>query len=291
MPFDREQLAGKLKRLAAQGVMVGTSSWKYEGWFDSLYDRSRYVWHGRFSNARFERDCLAEYAQIFPTVSVDATYYKFPGRASLEKLAAQVTPDFRFAFKVTDDITIKRFANLPRFGIRAGRENPNFLNATLFTDAFLASCEAIWPHVGLIMFEFSRFGSDEFAHGSDFVDALGEFLAKLPKGWPYGVELRNRHWLRPDFAALAAHGVTHIFNAWADMPPVGEQLALPGHETNPSLLAARFLLSEGRRYEEAVKQFSPYNQLKVPNPAGRAAAAELVWSDRRPPGFLSLSSL
>jgi hypothetical protein len=60
------------------------------------------------------------------------------------------------------------------------------------------------------------------------------------------------------------------------MPPVEEQMALAGSETNSSLLAARFLLREGRKYEDAVKRFSPYERLQDPNPAGRAAAAKLA---------------
>ena len=50
------------------------------------------------------------------------------------------------------------------------------------------------------------------------------------------------------------------------MPPVGEQMALPGSRTNPNLLAARFLLKPGRKYEEAVKTFQPYDRVKEPNP-------------------------
>jgi hypothetical protein len=75
---------------------------------------------------------------------------------------------------------------------------------------------------------------------------------------------------------LARHGVTHIYNAWEDAPPVAEQIALPGSETNPQLLAARFLLREGRSYEQAVKRFSPYTKVQEPNPEGRAAAAALA---------------
>ena len=41
------------------------------------------------------------------------------------------------------------------------------------------------------MFEFSRFGPDDFARGAQFVEALDGFLGKLPKGWPYAVELRE----------------------------------------------------------------------------------------------------
>ncbi|HEX7619301.1 MAG TPA: hypothetical protein VF480_11360 [Verrucomicrobiae bacterium] len=34
MAFDREQMKKKAAALAAKGVYVGTSSWKYEGWFE-----------------------------------------------------------------------------------------------------------------------------------------------------------------------------------------------------------------------------------------------------------------
>ena len=44
------------------------------------------------------------------------------------------------------------------------------------------------------------------------------------------------------------------------MPPVGEQMALPGSRTNPELTAARFLLKPGRKYDDAVKAFQPYDR-------------------------------
>lgn len=273
----REPFAARLRHLAAQGVFLGTSSWKYPGWFGTIYDRDRYVWRGRFSEARFERNCLAEYAEVFPAVSVDATFYRFPTETMLRELAAQVPDGFRFGFKVTDEITLKRWPHVPRSGARAGLVNPRFLDAALFTDAFLGPLDAIRAKVGLVMLEFTRFGLEDFARGGDFAMALDAFFSRVPSGWPLGVELRNRQWLQPDyFAVLARHGVTHIFNAWADMPPVGEQMALPGSETNPSLLAARFLLREGRRYEEAVKQFSPYRELQEADAEGRVSATKLI---------------
>jgi hypothetical protein len=36
MPFDREQMRLKVKALADEGVFIGTSSWKYEGWLNQL---------------------------------------------------------------------------------------------------------------------------------------------------------------------------------------------------------------------------------------------------------------
>jgi uncharacterized protein YecE (DUF72 family) len=275
--FDRESLKQRLHSLASEGVFIGTSSWKYSGWRGMLYNEARYVYRGKFAEKRFERDCLAEYAEVFKTVCVDAAYYRFPTEKYLAGLASQVPADFQFAFKVTDAITLKRFHNHPRHGRKAGRENPDFLNADVFARGFLRPSESIRPHVGLMMFEFSKFYSSDFEHGRDFIAALDNFLSKLPKGWPYGIELRNKSWLKPEyFDCLSRHNVTHVFNSWTDMPPIGEQVELPGSETNPDLTAARFLLKPGRSYEEAVKNFQPYDSIKEVNEAARKAGAKLI---------------
>jgi uncharacterized protein YecE (DUF72 family) len=100
-PFDKVRLRERLAGLADRGVFVGTSSWKYPGWVGTVYDESRYQYRGKFAKSRFEQACLAEYAEVFKTVCVDAAYYTFPSRESLEGLAAQVPADFKFGFKVT----------------------------------------------------------------------------------------------------------------------------------------------------------------------------------------------
>jgi uncharacterized protein YecE (DUF72 family) len=267
--------------LAAKGVFVGTSSWKYEGWFGQLYTPANYEYRGKVAKTRFERDCLREYAEVFKTVSVDAAYYDFPRREYLQNLADAVPNNFRFGFKVTDAVTIKKFPNLARFGAKAGQPNPNFLNAELFVGAFLKPCEEIREKVGVLMFEFSRFWPSDYEHGRDFVADLDKFLDELPKGWPYAIEMRNKHWLAPEyFGSLARHGVTHIFNSWDAMPPVSEQMAIPGSRTNPNLIAARFLLKPGRKYEEAVKKFEPYDRVQEPNDDARVAGAKLIADGR-----------
>ena len=63
---------------------------------------------------------------------MDAGYYHFPSEKWIGGPCAQVPEHFRFGFKITDEITIKEFPNLPRFGSRAGTANSNFLNAVLF---------------------------------------------------------------------------------------------------------------------------------------------------------------
>ncbi len=143
MQFDRERMKVKAAELAGKGVFIGTSSWKYEGWFGQLYTPARYEYRGKVAKTRFERDCLSEYAEVFKTVCVDAAYYSFPRREYLQGLADQVPSDFRFGCKVTDEITTRKFPNLDRFGLRAGKPNENFLNADLFATAFLKPCEDI----------------------------------------------------------------------------------------------------------------------------------------------------
>lgn len=167
--------------------------------------------------------------------------------------------------------------SLARFGSRAGQANANFLNADLFVRAFLHPCESIRDKVGILMFEFSRFHPLDFAHGREFVAGLDEFLGKLPKGWPYGIEMRNKHWLHVEyFSCLAQLGVSHVFDSWEVMPSVGVQIALPGSRTNTELVAARFLLKPSRRYEDAVKSFQPYDTTKEVNDEARAAGAALI---------------
>ena len=276
-PFDREQLREQLAGLASKGVYLGTSSWKYPGWVGTVYDGSRYLYRGKFAKSRFEQACLAEYAEVFKTVCVDAAYYTFPNRASLEGLAAQVPADFRFGFKVTDAITVKRFPNLPRFGARKGTVNENFLNADAFAGRFLEPCEAIRSHVGVLIFELSRFHRADYQDMRQFIADLDTFLSRLPKGWPYGIEMRNDIWLGPDYLdCLARHEGAHVFNSWTDMPSVSEQLALAGSHTNPELVAARFLLTPGKTYERTIQDFEPFDSIKNVDEAARAAAAELI---------------
>lgn len=282
MAFDRESIQRRAAQLAANGIFIGTSSWKYEGWIGQLYTPSRYEYRGKVAKTRFQRDCLSEYATVFKTVCVDAAYYDFPRPDYLQRLTDQVPDDFRFGFKVTDALTIKKFPKLARFGARAGQVNADYLNADLFATAFLKPCETIREKLGVLMFEFSRFWPSDYPHGRDFLSDLETFLERLPRGWPYAVEMRNRLWLRREyFNCLARHGVAHVFNSWNAMPAVSEQMAMPGSRTHPGLVAARFLLKPGRSFEEAVRAFQPYDRTVEINDEARKAGASLIVEGER----------
>jgi len=275
--FDLAFYRSRLAALAEKGIFVGTSSWKYPGWLGQIYTPQRYEYRGKFANTRFERECLREYAETFRTVCFDGAYYTFTSEAKLREMADQVPANFRFAFKVTDELTLKRFPSLPRFGNRGGKENVNFLNAPMCVDLFLGPMEAIRSKVGPIIIEFSKFYPSDYARGGDFIADLDRFFSALPKGWPYCVELRNRKWLGPDYlACLQKHGVAHVYNNWTDMPSVAEQIGTVGEQRTDALTVARFLLKPGRKYEEAVLRFKPYTRTQEVNDEGRAALAALI---------------
>jgi uncharacterized protein YecE (DUF72 family) len=275
--WTRDKLGAELSRLAADGIFFGTSSWKYSGWRGHIYTDDRYIYRGTFSENRFDRLCLSEYAEVFPTVCVDAAYYKFPEEKWLDGMVSQVGEGFRFALKVTDLITIKNFPNLPRFGPRAGQGNPEFLNCESFQKNFLTPCEPFRENIGLLIFEFSRFSNADYSRGRDFLTDLESFLRALPKGWPYGVEIRNPGFLRAEyFAVLSQYNVCHVFNSWQGMPAIGEQMEHPEAFAHSSLVAGRFLLKPGRKYEQAVKMFQPYAEVREVYPEGRAAGAALA---------------
>ena len=290
MIIDRQQIAQEATLLAERNIYIGTSSWKYDGWLGQLYSPERYAYRGKLAKSRFEAGCLEEYAETFRTVCVDAGFYRFPDERYIEKLSGQVPEGFRLSFKVTDEITLKNFPHHARHGERAGKPNSNFLNADLFSKAFLAPLTPHREKIGVLMFEFGHLYKRDFEQGRDFVSALDGFLGQLPQGWQYGVEIRNKEFLRPGyFEVLHGHGVAHVFNSWTGMPPVEEQMQIEGSFT-ADFFAARFLLRPGRKYEEAVKCFSPYEKIQDPYPEGREAIKRMTAKSTKRPSYLFVNN-
>ncbi|HET9320341.1 MAG TPA: DUF72 domain-containing protein [Bryobacteraceae bacterium] len=274
--FDRDALAARLKDLAARHIYIGGSSWKYEGWLGQIYNRSNYLTRGRFSQKLFSERCLREYAQTFPTVCGDFAFYQFPSEEFWRRLFLQTPPDFRFAFKVPEQITCKVFPAHARYGAQAGIDNESFLDAGLLKDSFLRALEPYRDRTALLIFEFGSFSEKTFAGVSEFLERLDPFLGQLPPGFRYAVEIRNPDFLERDyFQCLRSHHVAHVFNAWSRMPELRHQMAMPDSFT-ADFLVSRALLRQGRSYEEAVQLFSPYTEVKEPNPEVRASLRDMI---------------
>ena len=274
--FDRDGLRDRLRGLAARGVYVGGSSWKYEGWVGQIYSRSRYLTRGKFSKRLFEDTCLGEYATVFPAVCGDFSFYQFPSEAFWAKLFRQTPETFRWGFKVPEQITVESWPVHPRYGALAGLENPTFLDADLFEQAFLKTIEPWRRQVGVLIFEFGTFRQKSFETVGQFAARLDAFLERLPAGWRYAVEVRNADFLAaPYFDCLRAHNVTHVYNAWTRMPGIDEQIAIPGSSTS-DMIVTRALLRRGRPYEDAVRMFSPYDRVQEMNEPVRQGLRELI---------------
>ena len=255
-------------------VRLGTSSWAYDGWKDQVYRQA-------YPKNRFATDCLREYAayeygghRLFRTVGVDHSFYRPPTAAQWAALAAQVPDDFRICSKVWEEVTIPAYADHPRYGAKAGRPNQRFLDAALFAETVLDPLrEGLSGRAGPLIFEFQRVGLDP----TSFVKALDRFLAALPGGQPYAVEVRNPLILGPRYAdLLRAHRVAHVYNHWTFMPPLAAQHEKLGRRFTAACSVIRLLTPLGLAHAEAVRRFAPYDRLVAPQPRMRADVLALI---------------
>ncbi|MBX3235619.1 MAG: DUF72 domain-containing protein [Nitrospiraceae bacterium] len=255
-------------------IRFGTSSWAYEGWQGQVYQRT-------YPTSRFSKDSLAEYATyeydghpLFRTVGIDHTFYRPASAAQLRHYAAQVPPNFHFCSKVWEELTIPAYANLPRYGAKAGKPNPRFLDPGTFHDLVLGPfVESLPGRLGPFIFEFQRTGLEP----AQFLDALDAFLGKLPPGYPYAVEIRNPAILGRRYRdILGAHRVGHTYNHWTGMPPLLVQHRLLEEQFTAPFLVMRLLTPLGLAFAKAVERYAPYNQIVKAQPEMRREAAVLA---------------
>ncbi len=280
-PLDRRRLAERLRHLADENIFIGTSSWKYEGWLGQIYTRDRYLVRGVFSQRRFQAECLAEYAETFPVVGGDFSFYQFPSESYWRRLFASAPETLLFGLKVPEQITVKIWPGHQRYGAQAGQANPSFLSVELLERAFLRPLQPYRQRLAVLIFEFGAFSRQSYAGASEFLRDLDRFLEALPAGFRYCVEIRNPEYLGPAyFECPRRHGAAHVFNAWTRMPELATQLRFREAFT-ADFTVCRALLRRGRSYEEAVKLFAPYDQIKEPHPQGREALRTLIQMARR----------
>ncbi len=257
-----------------ENVRLGTSSWAYEGWQGQVYRQA-------YAKNRFAKDCLREYAAyeyggrcLFRTVGVDHSFYRPPTAAQWATSAAQVPDGFRICSKVWEELTIPAYADHPRYGTKAGRANPRFLDAALFAEMVLAPFrEGLGGHAGPLIFEFQRTGLEP----GMFVAALDRFLAALPDGQSYAVEVRNPLILGQRYAdMLRAHRVAHVYNHWTSMPPLAVQHEKLGRRFPAACAVVRLLTPLGLAHADAVRRYAPYNRLVAPQPRMRIDVLALI---------------
>jgi uncharacterized protein YecE (DUF72 family) len=152
-------------------VLVGTSGYNYPEWRGTFYPE-------KFSTAKM----LAYYAERFPTVEINYTFYRMPTEKLLAGWAAGTPEKFSFTLKaprrITHDAKLQRCEEL--------------------VEAFCTTARTLGPKLATLLFQLPpNFKKD--------VAVLRSFLALLPEGTRAAFEFRHASWFDPDvFEALRA---------------------------------------------------------------------------------------
>ncbi|HEX9942984.1 MAG TPA: DUF72 domain-containing protein [Thermoanaerobaculia bacterium] len=264
-PEEVETLGRELPR----GVYLGGSTWSFPGWVGLVYDRP-------YSQSKLAREGLAAYARhpLLRAVGIDRTHYAPVEAVELAEYRQAVPADFRFLVKAHEACTIARFPDHARYGASRGQENPLFLDPAYAADQVVAPfVDGMGTGAGALLFQFAP---QSLGTPARFAERLQAFLAELPRGPVYAVELRNRELVTAEYGdALAAVGACHCHNVHSRMPDIRAQARLVGAERGP-MTVIRWLLGPGMTYEEAGRRYAPFNRMAAPDPTNRRAAADLA---------------
>jgi uncharacterized protein YecE (DUF72 family) len=87
--------------------------------------------------------------------------------------------------------------------------------------AFLTVMDILGDKLGPLLFQFPYFNKQKFRGVGFFLERLEPFLSKLPKGYRWTVEVRNKNWLSEKlYAVLRRQGIALalVDHAWMPQP-------------------------------------------------------------------------
>jgi len=276
-PAPADPRAGRLAEALSPRIRLGTSSWSFPGWTGLVYAPR----NGRQPTEKdLARAGLPAYAAhpLLRTVSLDRTFYAPLSRETFAAYAAQVPAGFRFVVKapaaVTDPVIRRPGSGEP------ARDNPSFLDAAAADVAFVRPAqEGLGAAAGPLVFQFPPLGRRLLADVPRLAARIAGFLAALPRGPVYAVEVRDPELVGAAFAAaVRGAGGVPCLAVHARMPPVDEQADASGLATATGGLpvVARWNLHAGKIYEQAKADYFPFDRLVDEDPESRLALARLV---------------
>jgi uncharacterized protein YecE (DUF72 family) len=175
------------------GLYLGTSGWSYADWEGTLYPQ------GLPAASR-----LAEYAKHYATVEIDSTFYGTPRRSTVEKWRETVPEGFLFAAKFPQEITHE--------GRLVGCEKE--------AADFVRTMESLGDRLGPLLLQLPP------SFAVEGMGILEDFLALLPTGFRYAVEVRHRSWLGSDLPQmLRERGAALALIDYPGMPRMQEATA------------------------------------------------------------------
>ena len=145
-------------------VLLGTQGWKVGAWVGPFYP------HGTTS-----ADELATYARAFNTVEVGTSSFGIPAEPVVRDWAEQVPGEFRFAFKVPQQVTHER----------------QLRDTEIIVRRFLDRVSVLGERLGPLLVQLSpAFRPNE--ENRAIVDA---FCGTLPPEFQWAVEFRHAGWM------------------------------------------------------------------------------------------------
>jgi uncharacterized protein YecE (DUF72 family) len=265
-PLARETL--ELARELPHHLYLGTSSWFFPGWRGLVWDRAA-------DEATLARTGLAAYSQhpLLTSVCIDRSFYTPLSREQYAAYAAQVPASFRFIAKAPGAVT----QSWNRGPDGRPRTNPTFLDAGVARTQFVAPCvDGLADKTGVLLFQFPPLGRAHVRDARRFADRLAQFLASLPPGPFYAVELRDAALLtRAFFVRLREVGAHYCVSVHPRMPAVPVQAAAMAG-AGPGPLVVRWNLNPREDYEAAKARYAPFDRLVDEDLATRESIARLA---------------
>jgi uncharacterized protein YecE (DUF72 family) len=259
--------ASEIRRHLPPTLHYGTSSWSFPGWTGLVYPAG-------LAAGAIARDGLRVYAAhpLLTTVGIDRTYYAPVSVKDLRHYASQLPAGFRACIKAPAGVTA-----LTRGVPGRAEANREFLSVDRFeADLLGALTLGFGGHTGPILLEFPPAPRAMRLEPRAFLDRLDAFLARVPRGFEYAVELRDHRLLTQEYhALLVRHGVAHVYNYWSAMPTAGEQARVVAPDT-AGFAVIRLLLRPGTWYEDERERFKPFNRIVDENPAMREDVTALT---------------
>jgi uncharacterized protein YecE (DUF72 family) len=174
-------------------IRVGTCGWSYKEWSGVFYP-----------DGLAAGDFLSSYAERYPVVEVDSTFYRTPSRKTVEGWAERTPDTFGFSLKVPQVITHEKVLADCRAEVRA----------------FLTAARALGPKLLCCVLQFGYFNQKALAGLDAFLERLGPFLDAWPPDVPVAVEVRNKTWVAPKLAdCLRKHNAVWVLTDQSWMPP------------------------------------------------------------------------
>jgi uncharacterized protein YecE (DUF72 family) len=154
-------------------VRVGTCGWSYKEWSGVFYP-----------DALTAGEFLSSYAERYPVVEVDNTFYHSPSRKTVEGWRDKTPDGFAFSLKVPQVITHEKVLVDCRDEVRT----------------FLTAARVLGDKLLCCVLQFGYFNRKAFTGLDAFLARLEPFLDAWPRDVPLAVEVRNKAWVTPKLA-------------------------------------------------------------------------------------------